>query len=461
MPNLSDFLKNEVSLTTVLQAAHAYDVARHSNWAIVLLRFNDQNSPVPPRDFYERLFTRKGAGTLNMVEFFHDVSHGRVDLSKSEVFGWFTIDHPRSDYTPTVADKDLEKGKFNRHGLTDVARQAALDNNVLLDSFDGFVFSFAGRVDLFGTIGGMQAVCDTASLWPSLLGQEMGHGYGLDHSRADGSDVEYNDPWDTMSTNVGGSNSTPDPDYTFVGPGLNAWNMRSRDWLDEARVWKPQFKYFQQQDVQLRPLHRHDLSGYLAAELGPYLVEYGVTEKWDAGMFGGSGILVHRFEDNRSYLMGSPGVLATSSPQGRHAMKKGESFQVGEVADLFSTVYRCEVLALDDASHTATVRLFYRPGAEIPGPHQRPFDVGVTGSDAGTIYLQHGKVVRIPPRGPSVSLLNHVAAYAEAAGIAHTGIRDQARAVALTNLIREALGALKELDPVRVPAPAERQYSGD
>ena len=34
---------------------------------------------------------------------------------------------------------------------------------------------------------------------PSVLGEEMGHVYGLMHSRVDGSDVDYQDPWDGMS----------------------------------------------------------------------------------------------------------------------------------------------------------------------------------------------------------------------------------------------------------------------
>jgi hypothetical protein len=89
------------------------------------------------------------------------------------------------------------------------------------------VYSFSGAIDLFGVTGGMAAVCDTLSLWPSLLGQEMGHGYGLDHSRADGSQAGYMDIRDIMSTNVGGMFSTSDNNNnTFVGPRLDAWNMR-------------------------------------------------------------------------------------------------------------------------------------------------------------------------------------------------------------------------------------------
>src|SRR5205085_334431 len=112
----------------------------------------------------------------------------------------------------------------------------------------------------------------------------MGHGYGLGHSRRDGSDEDYQDRWDIMST--ANAFSVSDPDYCARGPGLNAWNMRGRGWLNESRVWKPQSIVFDQV-VELRPLHRRDLSGWLAAELPPsdgdgghgrYLVEFRLKE---------------------------------------------------------------------------------------------------------------------------------------------------------------------------------------
>jgi hypothetical protein len=79
-----------------------------------------------------------------------------------------------------------QRGKFNRNGLMALGHQTALNSKVPVSDYDGVVYSFAGAIDLFGVLSGMAAVCDTKSLWPSLLGQEMGHGYELDHSRADG-----------------------------------------------------------------------------------------------------------------------------------------------------------------------------------------------------------------------------------------------------------------------------------
>jgi hypothetical protein len=453
MLNLTHIIKQQTSLANVLTAAL---FSRPSKWAILLLRFNneeDLSASAPSLDFYERLFTGKGAGTLNVPAFFSDASHGQLDLSASKVFDWITIDAKRSDYVGNSAD--VPKGKFDRGGLIALGNKTALANNINLSDYDGIVYSFAGRIDLFGVRGGMAAVCDTASLWPSLLGQEMSHGYGLDHSRADGSQAEYMDIWDIMSTNVGGTFSTADANYTFVGPGMNAWNMRSRGWLDESRVWKPLSVHFGTQDVVLRPLHHRDLAGYLAAELGPYLVEYRVAEKWDAGLQGGSGILVHRFVDleDRSYVMGSPAIEELTSLGGAHPQKVGETFQIGDESNIFNALYRCQVLAINDAAHTATIRLSYRPAAEQPGPNQRPFQVGPVGSDGGGIYIQGGTVHHIPPSGPIIQIMQQITDHTDAARINDTGIRSLAQATALTGIVRHAAQALRGLDPIRTPSP--------
>jgi hypothetical protein len=128
---------------------------------------------------------------------------------------------------------------------------------------------------------------------PRLLGHEMGHVYGLMHSRIDGSEADYQDPWDIMS--AANDFSASDQEFTLIGPGLNAWNMRSRGWLDETRVWQGPDAGFDE-TVTLRPLVRRDLPGYLAAEIpGGYLVEFRVRDGWD-GAIPRAAVLVHRFD---------------------------------------------------------------------------------------------------------------------------------------------------------------------
>lgn len=77
----------------------------NENFAVLKCKFKDDTSD--PRDsnnnvrddkFYLMLFTHVGAGTLNMPLYFRDISHNHVDISQSEVMGWFVMDKNVSDY---------------------------------------------------------------------------------------------------------------------------------------------------------------------------------------------------------------------------------------------------------------------------------------------------------------------------------------------------------------------------
>ena len=159
---------------------------------------------------------------------------------------------------------------------------------------------------------------------------------------------------------------------------------------------------------------------------------------------------------NRSYVMGPPAAEELLSPFAAHPQKVGETFQIGDEGNIFDTVYRCEVLAINDAARTATIRLFYRPAAERPGPHQRPFDIGVIGSDAGGIYIQGGVVRHIPPHSPLLQIMQQITAHNEAATIRDVGVRSLTQAAALAGIVRHSAEALRALDPIRAPSPAPR-----
>src|SRR5262249_6598479 len=146
-----------------------------------------------------------------------------------------------------------------RQALIAWAKQAAAGHGDNLDNYFGVVVCMNVPTDLFGDLGFPAMVCpDDDPPQPSLVGQEMGHGYGLDHSRADGSDADYQDPWDIMSTRS--PYETPNSDYINVGPGLNAANMASRGWLEETRVWAANGEF--DETIRLRPLHHRSLPGF-------------------------------------------------------------------------------------------------------------------------------------------------------------------------------------------------------
>lgn len=315
-------------------------------WAVILCKFTDSNVEPFPEQYYKDLFTVENTGSpWNMVRYFSDYSHGTLDLTGTEVFGWYQLDKSVDDYNAL--------GQGARDALIKWARDAAAAHGIDLQPFFSTVVCTNEWQDIGAAASGAGVVVQgPLTPFATGLGHEMGHIYGLNHSRIDGSDVDYMDQWDIMSAfNVF---SAPDSEYTVIGPGINASNMRSRGWLDESRVWKGEGNSFDE-TITLRPHVRRDLRGLLAAELpGGFLVEFRVRAGWD-GAIPRAAVLVHRFDGGHSYLM--PGNSGTSD------LVAGDSFGDDDPGDSplspFAGFERVEVLSIDAAANKATIRLRY------------------------------------------------------------------------------------------------------
>jgi hypothetical protein len=319
-------------------------------WLVVVIRFKD-DPPIVVFDelpngkktdvlaHQRRLFTKAGTGSMNMVDSFLDNSHGKIDVSDSEVVGVYTIPYKRADYIGNVAP---QPGKINRGGVLEAGRAAASAHKIDLTVYSGVVVCGYTPLDLCGWVGGMAALCDLNSLSPDLLGQEMGHGYGSDHSGLDGSTVEYGDPWDTMST--WSPYSAPNADYSRIGPGLNAVNMRLRGWLNEDRVVVIPPTAPVTRDIVLGPLHDRGLQA-AALDVAGFLIEVRIKNRWDAGI-PRSCVLVHRAQGNRSYLM--------AASDGANDLVAGSVFKNLSVLGPSVTV---TVTSIDERTRRATLRV--------------------------------------------------------------------------------------------------------
>jgi hypothetical protein len=407
-------------------------VAVATPWAILLCKFNDDPVEPQPRDLYEKLFTTAGIGSRNMVDFFADCSHGSVDVAGSRVFGWYTLNKKRSDYVGSGANQQ------GRNDLVNWARQAAADARVDLSPFFGVVVVMNVQTDLFGGYG--RVVCDPLSMTPSFLGQEMGHGYGLAHSRIDGSNDDYRDQWDVMSTM--NAYTAADPNYTRVGPGLNAANMRGRDWLDETRVWHEYGSSFSKV-LELRPLHRRDLSGWLAAELpGGYLAEFRMNEGWDAAI-PRPAVLVHRFDDNHSYLM--------NGTAGHPDLVTGEVFERTRTSVAATTNLALTVEAINPECHMATIRVAYDIKFHTIYEMFGHVSHGVMVDGGGWLIL-NGKVIRIPPRGPITRILEQMMLFQSVdLNRANPGTRDIVRREALAAITADVSALREEAETFHTP----------
>ena len=321
-------------------------------------------------------------------------------------------------------------------------------------SFAGTVVVPYGPTELCGFLGSMAAICGSPAIQPSLIGQEMGHGYGLDHARLNGFEDDYRDPWDVMSTAAWPDRQPDNPEWGVqsVGPGLNAWSMRSRGWLDESRVWSASSSGAFTETVVLRPLHRHDLPGVLAAEVGKYLVEFRVPELWDAAIPRAC-VLVHRFEGNHPYLM--PGVGGTLD------LVEGDRFDDGDPALALFEYSGVEVKQIDEHGRTATIEITHRPRYKEPPLVGRT--IGAVEVDGPGYLIIGGRVIRIPPRGPDQELVSRLASYlslVEAGAGLDVAATTAARRAALSGLIGAAARLHAQAEVVSEPPPGFRAEIG-
>jgi hypothetical protein len=419
-------------------------------WAILLCKFKDDPAPDPvwPKSRYEELFTSAGSGKSNLVDYFRDMSSGRVDLSGSQVFGPLTIDKNRADY----------KGRDSRNDLLQWARDAAIADKVKVGDFFSVAVIMLNPTDMFG---GPNGCClddgrdpgnGMSSLSPSFAGQEMGHVYGLDHSRADGSAADYMDNWDVMST---ASNCWmfPHPDFNeldkranpifLAGPGLNAPNMWSMGWLVMTRVWNADSEHFGT-TVQLRPLHHPELPGYLAARIGTLFFEFRVKSGWDRAI-PEAVVLVHDFNDGHSYIY--------RDNAGNQGFTAGSVLEVGDPSDPLGSYLKVTVSAIDSANQIATLNVVRK--------RDRHPKIGIQialeafGSDAGGFYVIGGKLKKVPPWSPLYAMIEHIDQIQDSGSITARGGRRLVQADAFERIAQLAGEQLTRLQSFRSPAPPE------
>src|SRR5262249_46492356 len=156
--------------------------------------------------------------------------------------------------------------------------------------------------------------------------------------------------------------------------------------------------------IQLRPLYRLDLPGFLAAEVGAnrYLVEYRPRVRWDSAI-PESTVLLHRFQDNHSYII--------RNSRGWQGFGAGDFFERG-IPGL--DYLRVEVLSIDDSTEIATVRLRYDVPRDIDQAKRGIFSgqlLGGVAVDGGGAIIVNGRIIPIPPWDPFFRIVEQIVLY--------------------------------------------------
>jgi hypothetical protein len=336
--------------------------SRIFRWAIVLCRFSDRPLETRPREYYEDLFTQPGAG--GVCDYWRAVTHNSLDLSASQVFGWFQMNH---------ASTEVGQLSFpaQRSTLVQWGRDTAAANGVNLAGFDNVLVVQNYGVDHGAAGNGVVIVHQDPNVCEfGFVCHEMGHGHGLPHSFSANPDFEYGDGWDVMSF----ATTTYQFDIAFEGAGgaatvgLNARNLEALGAVPAHRLWAPASADFSEQIV-LQPLNQMSFGnrGSLVAKIpsastrpartngSAYTVEFRRRAGWDRSI-PRDAVLVHEVRSNgNSYL-----------PVAYLNLGVGEEYVTPD-----PKVW-VRVTGIDAATDTATTRIWDAPSGSLRKEDSKP-----------------------------------------------------------------------------------------
>jgi hypothetical protein len=173
----------------------------------------------------------------------------------------------------------------------------------------------------------------------------------------------------------------------------------------------------------LRPLHRHDLPGYLAARIGEFLVEFRVKSGWDAGIDRAI-VLIHSAD-----TLNMESVLHPAN-NGWRFLGTGSEFgsvqSVGSLRELLKGRLGVKVLEIDEEGQSARLQLVYRPAVKIPQLAPGRVLSGIA-TDGGGIVIVGRRIVRIPPRSPLMQLVDQATIYEASSAIPDPSLRQAVR----------------------------------
>ncbi len=336
--------------------------ARSFKWAIVLCRYSDRPAETRPREYYEDFFTQPGAG--GVCDYWRAVTHNSLDLTGSQVFGWFQMNHVSAEVNQLAFPGQ-------RSTLVQWGRDAAAANGVNLAPFNNVLVIQNYGIDHGAAGNGVVVVHQDPSLCEfGFICHEMGHGHSLPHSFSANPDFEYGDGWDLMSF----ATTTFQFDISFQGAsgkatvGLNARNLEALNAVPAHRLWSSASADFSEQIV-LQPLNQMPFGnrGHLIAKIPPgstrparannssYAVEFRRRAGWDRSI-PRDAVLVHEVRSNgNSYL-----------PVGYLNLGIGEEYVTPDPKVWI------RVTAIDAATDTATTRIWDAPNGSLRKEDSKP-----------------------------------------------------------------------------------------
>jgi hypothetical protein len=199
-----------------------------------------------------------------LCDYWRTATFDALDLTSSQVFGWFIMNHSSSEVSQLHFPGD-------RSTLVQWGRDTAANNGVNLAAFQSVLVVQNFGVDHGAAGNGVLIVHQDPNVCEfGFIAHEMGHAFGLPHSNSANPDMVYGDGWDLMSF----ATTTFQFPIQFRGTrgdatvGVNARNLEALNAVPVRRTWAPAAADFSAQIV-LDPLNQTPIGnhGFLVAKI--------------------------------------------------------------------------------------------------------------------------------------------------------------------------------------------------
>lgn len=293
-------------------------------WLVFLCQASDAQQEPHTVAFYQELFDRNQPDLL--FDYFQKTSNGKIDLSGTEVYGWFKMTVNTATIAPTARNVTTQPGRYQTAQdckSAGVASFLASGKTIDPGKYAGFIAVINVPVDA-GATG--RAVVANEYESASFFDHEMLHVYGLiygnkilehsyrmardlsqDHSWNLGADTEYGDCWDIMSF-LTCTYRFDTPTHGIQGPELETAYREKLGWLPPARSFQKSTSDQSQSTITLSPVSEPNLPGFLQAKvdvtgMGTYVIEYVVPSGYDRAIPGRAVVIRELRHDGKTYLV--------------------------------------------------------------------------------------------------------------------------------------------------------------
>jgi hypothetical protein len=290
-------------------------------WLVFLCQASDAPQEPHTVAFYQELFAKNQPDLL--FDYFQKVSNGQIDLSGTEVYGWFKM-------TTNAATIKLRNNTTspNRTQTAQDCRAAGaaafLASNKSIDpnNYAGFI----AVINVWADVGqaGSRSIVANEFESASFYAHEMLHVYGLEHSftmaddlSADhvwqqGADKTYFDCWDMMSFNTC-TFKFDTLNHFQAGPELEMAYREKLGWLPlpQVRIFSKLGSDRTASTVTLAPVSEPNNPGPLLPLMAKietgggarYVVEYRVPTGYDRAIPNSAVVIRELRNDGKTYLV--------------------------------------------------------------------------------------------------------------------------------------------------------------